>query len=491
MTEIKRVMLIYPPITFAPQNMKQCHLPLGIAYIAAVLRDQVELKVLDATIEGWDHEEQVGGKLIRYGLSFSEIEKRIIDFKPDLVGLSCISSTQFRNVADLAKRIKNIDPDIFTITGGTHPTFMTKECMKQAPHLDMIGRGEGEFIMRDVVNFLNEGKSLSGIPGLAFRENDRVVINEDRKPFENLDEIPFPARDLFPFELYSKVGMPMGTVYRKKPFMNLITSRGCPYFCTFCSSTNFWGNCYRKRSPENVLAEMEELYNKYGVREFKFFDDNITSDRKRAEAIFQGMIDRGIDVKWNTPNGIHVVTLDEELLTLMKKSGCYEITMAVESGDKDVLRKIIRKPTKLERVLEVSKLTRKLGITTNSFFIIGFPGETMEQINRTLEFSKTLDLDRMSFFIFQPLPGTRLFDVCVEKGYIDPAIDRENLDYYEGHFDTPEWTGQQLHDIRKNWVWRYNASLIFRHPIRFFKNYLILVTRPKYTLEILSRVIRN
>lgn len=491
MRPIERVMLIYPPVNFSPQSLKQSHLPLGLAYIAAVLRGKVGLSVLDAAALGHDHEEWADKKLMRYGLPFAEIERRIRAFKPDLVGVSCIFSSQYRNAAETARAAKRVDPEIITIIGGTHPSFLPEISMEKCPELDLIARGEGEFTMLDLVEVSRRGGEYGEIAGLVWRKNGGLVINPPREPFQNLDEIPFPARDLFPLEKYHQIGLPMGVVYKRRPFMNLITSRGCPYHCTFCSSTNFWGNCYRKRSAQNVLDEMEHLYRDLGIREFKFFDDNLTTDMKRAKAIFTGMIERNIDVAWNTPNGIHVVALDEELLELMKKSGGYELTLAVESGDQDVLKNIVKKPTRLDQVEQAAVRIRKKGIGSYGFFIIGFPGETKEQIRKTLDFSRRLDLDRISCFIFNPLPGTPLFDECVAKGYINPEDLTEDVDYFEARFDTPEWTRAELASLRRNWFWKYNLGLLLRHPVRFLSRYFIFLSRPGLLFEILKRRLRS
>jgi len=491
MRPISRVMLIYPPVTFAPQSMKQCHLPLGLAYLAAYIRKEVDLCVLDAAAEGWSHEEPAGEKYLRYGLPMAEIERRIAEFKPDLVGMSCIFSSQFRNVVEVAAAAKRVDPEILTITGGTHVTFLPEYCMKRSSDLDFIARGEGEATLLDLIHASREGRGPETVAGLVFRRGTETVINPPRPLIADINSIPFPARDLFPVETYSRVGMPMGTVYKNRPYMNLITSRGCAHRCTFCSSTNFWGNRYRMRSPESVLEEMEYLYRDLGIREFKFFDDNLTSDRARAKAIFRGMIDRGIKVSWNTPNGIHVVALDEEMLDLMKASGAYELTLAVESGDEEVLKKIIHKPTRLDQLEKAAKMIRARGIGTYAFFIIGFPGETKEQIHRTLDFSLRLDPDRMSLFIYNPLPGTPLFEECVAKGYVSPDEMAEDADYFEGRFDTPEWTRDELHRLRRNWFWRYHFGLIGRHPVRFLNSYGSLVVRPRQTLEVLKRLVRN
>jgi len=491
MRRVERVMLIYPPMTFSPQSVKQIHPPLGVGYLAAVLRNEVGLKVLDAAVEGYGHEEKAGTKLLRYGLPFSEIENRIREFKPDLVGVSCIFSSQFRNVAQVAKRAKSVDPRIITISGGTHPSFLPELCMEQCPELDLIARGEGEYTLLDLVKASRQGGEPGDVDGLAWKSEGKVVVNREREPIQDLDAIPFPARDLFPLERYHEISIPMGMVYKRLPFMNMITSRGCPFHCSFCSSTKFWGNCYRKRSVQNVLAEMEQLYHEFGIREFKFFDDNLTFDKERARDLFKGMVERGVDVTWNTPNGVHAINMDDEMLDLMKKSGCHELTLAVESGDQDVLRDIIKKPTRVDQIEDAAKRIKKAGISAVGFFIIGFPGETKEQIKKTLDFSRKLDLDSISLFIFNPLPGTPLFQLCVDKGFLTLDQVAEDVDYCEARIDTPEWTAKEVHDLRKTWFWKYNFSLLFRHPLRFLGRYRIFLSRPALVVEVFKRRMRR
>jgi len=484
--KIERILLIYPPVTFSRQSMKQCHLPLGIAYLASALRDLCEVFVLDSAVEGYNREERVGEKFLRYGLSFEEIEARIRKIEPDLVGISCIFSSQFQNALQVAKRAKKVSKEIITVLGGSHPSFESKKCLEN-PEIDFIVRGEGEFALRDLIQSIKKGFSSNHPQGIAWREDDQYYDTGLRKPYPFLDEIPFPARELFPLEKYHKISQPMGIVYKNRPFMNLITSRGCPYQCTFCSSTNFWGNRYRTRSPENVLSEMEELVEKYGIREFKFFDDNLTADLNRAKKIFQGMIERGFNVTWNTPNGVHIVNLDEEAIDLMIQSGCYELTLAVESGDPWVLKNIIDKPTDLNLLEKVNKILKKKKLATYGFFIIGFPGESPEQIQRTLDFSRKLDLDRISCFIANPLPGTRLLEICQERGYLKPDYDFSDIDYFEARFDTENWSSKQIEKMRRKWFWRYNLGLLLKHPVRFFLRYQNLFFRPRLIYEILKR----
>jgi magnesium-protoporphyrin IX monomethyl ester (oxidative) cyclase len=175
----------------------------------------------------------------------------------------------------------------------------------------------------------------------------------------------------------------------------------------------------------------------------------------------------------------------------MKQSGCYELTLAVESGDQDVLKDIIKKPTRLDQVVAAARLIRGQGLGSYGFFIIGFPGETKEQIRRTLDFSRRLDLDRISCFIFNPLPGTPLFEECVAKGFIKPGETAENVDYFEARFDTPEWTREEVHRLRRAWFWKYHLSRLLRHPLRFLSAYSIFLGRPRLVVEVIKRMVRG
>jgi magnesium-protoporphyrin IX monomethyl ester (oxidative) cyclase len=238
-----------------------------------------------------------------------------------------------------------------------------------------------------------------------------------------------------------------------------VTSRGCPCHCTFCSSTQLWGRQYRTRTPENVLRELDWLIQRFGVKEIKIQDDNLTVNKERATEIFQGMIERNYGLHWSTPNGIAVWTLDEELLTLMRKSGCYEFTMAIESGNQEVLTKLIKKPLKLEKVREVNRIAKKLGISRTAYFIIGFPGETKAQIMDTVRFARELKLQMGVIFIYNPLPGSALFQECVQRGYItEQSFFETGNQYFSSVIDSEEWTAQELETlIRSEYMRTYLA----------------------------------
>lgn len=484
--KIRKVLLIFPPVVCSNESPKQIMPPLGISYLGAYLASDYDVQLLDAAIEGYNYEQKVSPGFFQYGLNSKEIKQRIAECSPDVVGVSCLYSSQFSSAADICSLAKGISPEIITLMGGTHPSFLPHECL-QYKDIDFIVLGEGELPTKELLDAISYGRSYDKLDGIAFRSNAQVVINPQNNLIENLDTLPLPARHLLPMEKYFRIGLPMGLISRKTPAINIITSRGCPFECSFCSSCHFWSRRYRTRSVDNVLAEMDEL--KYmGVRELKFFDDNLTLDKSRAKALFSGMIERKFDFSWNTPNGIAAQTLDEEMLSLMKGSGCYEVTLAVESGDEEILKDVLKKPIDLKHTLKIAKLIKKYRMNTYGFFIIGFPQETKTQIYNTLRFMDKIKLDRISLFIANPLPGTEIYEVCKKKNYLKTQVTGKALDYFNSVFETPEFDSKFLEETRRRWYWRYNLKLLLRNPFKFFRNYSIFIfKRPLFMLRVLIK----
>jgi magnesium-protoporphyrin IX monomethyl ester (oxidative) cyclase len=280
------------------------------------------------------------------------------------------------------------------------------------------------------------------------------------KFIENLDELPFPARHLLPMEEYSKAVSPHSGI-KRTPFASMITSRGCPARCTFCVLRKIWGLAYRTRSPDNVLDEIEHLIKEYGIREIHFEDDNLTADKKRAMAIFDGIIKRKFNITWNCPSGTALFALDEELLTKMKESGCYSISIAIESGNKDVLRNLMRKPINLDKAPRIVNAARELGLKIKGFFILGYPRETKKQMQETVDFAANLGLDWALFFIATPIPGSELLEMCKKGNYLV----NENLDYVKNFFvsniRTPEFTPEYVEKLREE----ANFNINFKNNI--------------------------
>lgn len=486
--KINKVLLIFPPVIFSYESPKQIMPPLGISYLGAFLSPDYEVKLLDAALEGYENENKIAPGFLSYGLADRAIERKIKEYSPDLVGVSCLYSSQFSKVAEICSMVKGLSASIITVIGGSHPTFFAKECLLACTDIDFIVQGEGELGLKELLDVLNAGKSYEFIDGLAFRKNGSLQINAKKKLIENLDDLSFPARELLPLDKYFRINLPMGLVNRRNPSINMITSRGCIFKCSFCSSCRFWGSRFRARSVENVLTEMEHLREKFNIKELKFFDDNLTLDPVRAKKIFRGMIEKRFDFTWNTPNGVDISTLDQEMLKLMKKSGCYEVTLAVESGDEHTLGQVIKKQFDLKKVEQVVKWIKAEGLDTYGFFIIGFPQETKKQINNTLRFIEKIKLDRISLFIANPLPGTQIYEYCKENGYISPEQMSLHLDYFHSQFKTVEFDQKYLERLRRRWYWTYNLKLFFRNPFKFFeKYYIFLIRKPVFLIKMLLR----
>jgi magnesium-protoporphyrin IX monomethyl ester (oxidative) cyclase len=240
-----------------------------------------------------------------------------------------------------------------------------------------------------------------------------------------------------------------------------------------------------------VLRELDWLVDKFGIEEIKVADDNLTVNRGRAMEIFQGMIERPYRLHWNTPNGIAVWTLDRKMLTMMKESGCYEITMAIESGNQKVLNDLIRKPLKLDKAREINRVARELGISRFAYFIIGFPGETKEQIMDTIKFARELRLDLGVIFIYNPLPGSELFAECLRRGYItEKSFFEVGNQYFSSVIDSEEWTAQELETIIR-WEYLRTCLAFFRAPYLVGRRYYkALRYRPRFIKFVLARTWR-
>ncbi len=490
--KIERVFLLFPPVRLCRETMKVASSPLGVGYIAAYIRDDVEVQIMDAAAES-GHEHYMDEEFVWFGSPLSEIRERIEKFKPDIVGMTCIFSSVFPVIREVCREVKRIDPEILTITGGSYPHFMAEHCLSSEPSLDMVALGEGEQAMRDLINHLRKGKSIGDIDGLAFKEDGRVVVNPRTKWIENLDDIPFPARDLLPMDLYRKIGVPHSLSTASSNFAPIISSRGCPARCIYCSSTSFWGNKPRFRSPDNVLDEIGELIEKWGIEEIQFEDDNMTADRKRAKKIFRGIRERGYKIKFNYPNGVAMWTLDEEMIDLMEEAGCYEMTLAYESGCQKVLREIVKKPVNLERAAEITKYIHKKKIRTDAFYIIGFPGETLEQIQETIDFAHRMKTDIAYFFVANPLPGTELYRIAKEKNMLMDGFDFENLSYSHSAYHDGVFGEGVLEKKAGRAFVKYSLLSFLRKPHVFLKRLLwdLFVKRPRYTIGILVRIWRR
>jgi magnesium-protoporphyrin IX monomethyl ester (oxidative) cyclase len=464
-----RVLLIQPPLTVKENEVIAVTPPLGLAYLGSVAEQLGhKVKILDTIALGFSFR-QAKGDLIRIGLPQEMIKSEISQFRPDLVGISCPFSLMDEEMKNIALIVKEIDRDIMVVVGGAHPSSMPEYVLNNG-NIDFVVLGEGELTFSDLLTGLESSADLRSVNGLMYKRQGKIVKNEHRAFIEDLDSLPFPAWHLLPIETYISLGEAHGS-QRRKRFMPMITSRGCPGNCIFCSIHTVWGHKYRYRSPENVVKEIEKLRAEYGIDEIHFEDDNLTLSRQRMMGICGLLISKNLGIRWTTPNGVAVSTLDFDLLKRMKDSGCFQLNLGIESGDPRVLKEIINKPLNLEKVKKVVGYCRTLGIWSHGFFVIGFPGESFESIRRTIQFSKDADLDSANFFIAAPYPGTRLNALAQSIGLIDEKFELSKLRTMDSSINTTQFSSEEMIALQKK---AYMEFIRYRAKKEFLYGYFFL-----------------
>jgi len=470
MHTVKRVLLIEPPVTRPPEFSAakvrvSPFFPLGLAYLAAALREKgYETAILDALVAGFEKGERpYTNGWLRYGLSDDEIAARIQAYKPDVVGVGAIFSAKDYDAKNICRISKRVYPDVPTVVGGAHAGAAHREILAAERAVDFVVIGEGEESGPALLEALTAGGGYDKVDGLGYRSGGAVHTNPKSRYIQDLDSLPLPARDMVIMQDYFRLGYAHDR-YRQKPFAQMITSRGCPFKCTFCAIGNHWGPVQRLRSAESVLAEIDVLVNEYGVREIHFEDDNLTADKQRALRIFSGLRKRKHPITWTVPTGMAVAHLDAELLESMAGSGCYSVTLAIESGNQDVLKRLMRKPVNLQKVPGLVKEIRRNGMLAKGFFMLGYPGETKETISQTVACAKALELDWAFFFITTPLPYTEMYQTALRDGYIQIGDFNPLTSLHESIIRTPEFTNEYLAQVREEAIvdinFRNNPNLV-------------------------------
>lgn len=423
--KIKRVLLIYPnsPTHYVVP-------PIGLGYLASALRRTgFDVGILDG---------------IKEKLDLAKLEEAVKRLKPDIIGIQ-VFSCDAHTVRDYVSKIREIDKNILVIVGGAHVSGVGKDVFNYFNGIHFAIAGEAETAFPMLLKKINAGeKGLENVPGLIYKKGDAIISNAPKFE-ENLDELGFPAWDLMDPRTYPQA--PQGAVFRNWPIAPILTSRGCPYRCTYCAGHLTTGYNIRFRSVESVLKEIEMLYNDYGVREIHIIDDNFTFKRERAVQICNGITSRGLNISLTFPNGVRLDTLDEELLQLLKKAGCYSITLGIESGSQKILNDM-KKSLKLEIVEEKVALINKVGIDIMAFFIVGYPTETRETILKTIAFAKRLKIKRAHFSTFLPLPNTEATQTLIKDGIIK-KINYDTLFYTKAPLPPKGMTSEELKALQR------------------------------------------
>ncbi|MGE0065438.1 MAG: radical SAM protein [Methanobacteriales archaeon] len=434
------VVLLNPQDKTAVKNKLGLSLPpLNLMYLAASLeKASFSVKIIDDDLKRWGSE---------------RIANIIEKLNPLIVGVTATTAT-IKSSLEYIKTIKKLLPDVLTVIGGPHPTFLPLDTLKSLKELDVVVIGEGEETITELAEKYEkkDKKGLEEVKGIAYRKGSKLKINEPRPLIKDLDRLPFPARHLIPFHEYETSNEEAG---------GMITSRGCVYSCEYCSSSLIMGKKFRFRSPENVVDEVEELVYKYGLHDIAFLDDTFMLHRRRAQAIADEIKARGIDVNFVTSSRVDMVK--RPLLEKLKSAGMSTIYYGVESGSQRILD-LMKKGITLQQAKDAVKTAKNVGIDVIASFILGYPGETPEEMDKTIDFSIKLDPDYSQYSILTPFPGTPIYYKLKKDGLLEEDWDKYTV----------------IHPVIKYEKLGLSKELVKR---KLVKAYLKFYSRPSYLLR--------
>lgn len=394
------------------------YFPLNLGYLAsALLKKEHEVTILDPEIQNMNYE---------------GIKSFLIENRPDVIGITC-TTPNFLNASEIAKMVKK-ELNIPVVLGGVHASALPTQIIKNHPEFDIITIGEGEFSLAEICDYYeNKIKSLEKIKGIIYKDKSGIKKTNPFRFIEDINSLPFPARHLVDMTKYKlNVHVDLG-----KKSATILTSRGCPFQCTYCASYLTMGSRFRIHSAKYVIQEIEHLVNKYGINHVVMQDDTFTINKKRVEKVCHALIDKKLNIDWYC--FARVDTVSRDILALMKKSGCYSIGYGIESADETVLKNI-KKNITLEQCRTALKASNELGIRTLAFFMYGNPGETRESIEKSIKFSKELNPHLAFFNSLVPYPGTEVYNTHYKTQFqsserwkdfvaigINPVIELEDL----------------------------------------------------------------
>ncbi len=395
-----RVLLLNPPFTeygglkghggLAP--------PLNLGYLASYLREKASkhrLSILDCEA---------------LGLTYEKIEEHLKKESPDILAITA-PTPAFAQVIEIAKIAKRVRRDTKVVVGGPHPCALPEETAR-IESIDFVIIGEGEITFHELIRAIEREGPYNEIDGIVYKERGRIIKTGFRKLIENLDILPFPARDLMPHRLYHP---PPTKRVSNKHSTSMITSRGCPYDCTYCIAKVIWTRRCRLRSPKNVVDEIEECVKRHNLAEINFHDELFTLKKERTREICREIKRRRLDIAWVCM--VRVDSLSSEMLREMKEAGCKKVQFGFESGSQEILDNI-KKETTVEEAREAVRLVKKYGIKIAANFMIGNIGETEESVRKSIELAKEFNTDTTAFFVASPYPGTEFYKLAKEKGYL-------------------------------------------------------------------------
>jgi len=411
--------------------------PLGLGYLATALRRaEQEVHILDC---------------VNKKFTFEMFQNYISRCNFELIGIT-VYSAALKQVKRSLEIIKELTPETITIVGGPHPSAAPRHSLSFLKEADFAFRGEGEVGFPLFVKYLENGQKerFKDVPGLVWREGEKIVCN-DPVFHQKIDDFDYPAWDLIRPDEYGQPGsiVPKGWAY-------IISSRGCPFQCTFCSAHIIAGRKMRYRSIDHVIQEIKNLYSTYGIRKFSILDENFTLNRRRAKEFCRRILKEDVKFEFMLPNGVRLDTLTEDLLKLMKSAGFSKRNAAgIESGSERIL-KMMKKSLTKEKIREKIELMNRTGFQPIGYFILGFPTETREEMQETIDFAMSLKLYRAAFTPLIPLPGTEIFGTLVKNNELPVDFDFSKLSTDKVNYAPKGISKEELDRIRKKAILRFH-----------------------------------
>jgi len=496
-----RVLLLTPNLK-GINDAKSIHRiqpPLGPMIAAAIMRQQnQEVYFHDCALADFYNRREIDKKTVLVGQTDAAIGKVIDDYQPDIVGISALFSNLMDSAHTIARISKEVHPAATVILGGNHIGNAVKDYLyaKHTPNsglparlydledlnIDVAMHGEVDFEFPRLVGAILNKEDISQIPGLVMRKDKgalEYIINPAPSGIEPLSSLPHPARDLVDLEGYFAIGAFHSPKSRSKRIVNVMASRGCPEVCTFCTTPETWGAKVRWRETEDIIREITEAKENYNVAEIQFEDDTITANKKKLLSLCTEL--GKIGLPWCTPNGTKTnyhTSTQAEMYKAMADSGCYQITLACESGVQRVLDDIIKKNLKVEQMKPAIDKAKEAGMLVHTLWILGYPGETYDDMKETLRVAEECQADSYSFAILSPLPGTSIYRQVVKENLWWPGKNINNMTFRESLIRVDGFSGPDEFEsfVTENNI-RMNRLLQQRDPERFRLNYGLGITQ--------------
>lgn len=447
------------------RRVMSVHPPLGLAYLASYLkRHKISAEIVDANA---------------HNLSKEEIIKKVISSGSKIIGIGTTSAIA-EMAFELCEKIKEKDSSKIIVFGGIHISCLTEESLRKCTAIDYAVIGEGEEIFHKLILAIKNKKSVKKIKGIAFIEKNKFVKTSAEELIMDLDGLPFPEKESLPDHLYQP-GSEFDIGIKGEKYWEIITSRGCPNKCTYCSSSHFWKNI-RMRSVENIFQEIKQLSEK-GVRYLSFLDDTFTISEKRVVELCEKI--KPLKLKWDCYARVN--NLSEKMVKSMKNAGCLGMRIGFESGSNEMLQKI-KKNTTIEQARKAMKIIRKYDLKTFGFFMIGLPQDNQKTIKKTIEFAIELEPTFASFAIATPFPGTEMFQEYLDKNWMPENVNLHNLDLHSSELTrTDELSSEEILQYYK----KANRKFYIR-PRYWIRISFYLIKHPKelinYSLRLISKV---